>query len=61
MFDPEGVVAISRGLSEATPPVTWCNMFLDPGGGRSSTWCRAFHIADMCQPASTARRGQRHP
>ena len=32
MFDPERVVAISQGLSAATPPVTWSNMVLDPEG-----------------------------
>ena len=36
MLDPEGVVAISsRGLSAATPPVTWSNMVPDPEAGRS--------------------------
>ena len=32
MFDPERVVAISRGLSAATPAVTSSNMVLDPEG-----------------------------
>src|SRR5438552_6134600 len=35
--DPGGVVAISRGLSAATPPVAWRAMEIRPRRGRSRT------------------------
>src|SRR5438105_3238675 len=35
--DPGGVAAISRGLSAATPPVTWRAMESRPRRGRSRT------------------------
>src|SRR6266404_5208888 len=36
-FDPGRVVAISRGLSAATPPVDWLQIELHPGRGASSS------------------------
>ena len=52
MFDSEGVVAISRGPSAATPPVTWSNMVLDPESGSQ----HAHPILAVPQLVGTRRR-----
>jgi hypothetical protein len=52
--DPGGVTAISRWLSEATPPEAIDSSRIDPGGGRSTR-------ESLCDPSGVGISYDRQP